>query len=278
MIEYTMTLKHKILTMFFIVTVLLLPSCASDEPIQEGNSEKSTIAENNTENEEGKDDSADPASNVLDENAEKTGTEETAGMGNEDPSPSIYQNAMDMIYNGRYETALNLLNEYLEYHPESTDAMNAIGYSYYKIGNNGKAETWYRQSIETNPENAEPYRHLGKIYTETRKYQSAINMFSALIEIEDDDPDGYFGLGLVYNKVNMYEDSLTYLDRAIQYYLKNNSVEAIEAYYLQGINYYYTGQTENAFSYLSAIEEYYLDDVNLRKILIDIREQLKRSD
>jgi len=183
-----------------------------------------------------------------------------------------------MMYNGRYDDAINQLKEYLEYHPDSIEAMNAIGYSYYSNGDTGNAEIWYKHSIETDNRNTDPYIYLGKIYTKTNKYQSAIDMYSSLLEIDSDNPEGYFGLGFVYNKVNMYEDSITFMDKAIQYYLKNNSAEAIEAYYLQGINYYYTGQTEKAFSYLSAIEDYYLEDTNLRKILIDIREQLKNTD
>ena len=275
-------MKQNIQKILYIIILLFASSCISEEIKDESETEETISADESTENSSYDNSGVNLSLNIPDDEitSDSTVTEvknQDEGIIEDDPSPSIYENAVYMMYNGRYEEAINLLKEYLQYHPESTEAMNAIGYSYYRGGDNTNAETWFKHSNETDSSNPEPYKYLGKIYTEANKYQSAIDMYSSLVEIEEENPEGYFGLGLVYNKVNMYEDSLNFMDTAIQYYLKNNSEETIEAYYLQGLNYYYTGQTEKAFSYLSAIEDYYLEDSELRMILIDIREQLKRK-
>lgn len=212
---------------------------------------------------------------VSDTDNSSSASDNTVPVKQELPSKQkFYEKGIEYMKDGRFKLAIQQFDGAFKIDSGFTDAADKIGEAYAELDNYTDAKTWFEKSISINKNNVVPYLGLGEMELQKKNYQEALTLYSKIIELEPANPDGYFGLGKCYFQVNLFDESLSRMDTAITIYIQTNSPNTMEAYYIQGLNYYYTGDFNSAYSYLSAIESYYNDDDILRIILSKIRAEL----
>lgn len=77
------------------------------------------------------------------------------------------------IESGRYEAAIERLQELETSQPEDADVYNLLGYAYRKLERYQRAERYYREALELEPEHRGANEYLGQLYLETGRPDKA---------------------------------------------------------------------------------------------------------
>ena len=87
------------------------------------------------------------------------------------------------------------------------DAYFNRGLVYVAIGQLGKAESDFTQTVEINPELAEAYIHRGNIYVAMNQYEQAIQDFTKALEINPRCTEIYFKRAMACFAQGRYDDA-----------------------------------------------------------------------
>jgi tetratricopeptide (TPR) repeat protein len=86
--------------------------------------------------------------------------------------------AEQMIFDGRVEEGLNILNNLLYAEPGYASLHNHLGWAYvYHVKNDQQAELHFKVAMRFAPEYAPPYLHLGNLLNRIGRYTEAIEYF-----------------------------------------------------------------------------------------------------
>lgn len=93
---------------------------------------------------------------------------------------SCMASAEHMIYDGRVEEGLNVLNKLLYEEPGYGPLHNHLGWAYMYYANDAlKAEMHFRMAMHFAPEYAPAYLHVGMLLNRAARYAEAIEYFRA---------------------------------------------------------------------------------------------------
>ena len=90
--------------------------------------------------------------------------------------------------------------------PMCDAAMTNLGRVYFRLGEFGAAETWWKRAIETNKRAADAHYNLGYLWLVKEDYHLAIAHFEMSICIEPDFADAYYNMAEALGKAGLVEE------------------------------------------------------------------------
>ena len=99
-------------------------------------------------------------------------------MGKEDAEPpksqkNIFSEAKSAVNSGRYQSAIQLLQQVIDQDPNNADAHNYLGFSYRKIGKLDLAAESYNQVFSVDPNHKGALEYQGELYLKLGNLTSA---------------------------------------------------------------------------------------------------------
>ena len=134
-----------------------------------------------------------------------------------------YDDGMDYMESGDYETAILKFKKAIEIDPHFAFSWDNLGVCYRKSHQYEKAIEAYKKSLEINPEGRMPLINIAVTYNLKKEFEEAIVYYNKFISIYKDDPEGYYGLGLILYTNNKQEEGLASLIQAYTIYSAQNS-------------------------------------------------------
>jgi len=183
-----------------------------------------------------------------------------------------YNNGTALLRQNNFSEAEGYFLKAIELDNKFVDAMDHLGIVYRNLRRYEEAEEWYLRSIEINPNNLVPYINLGIVYRYQGRYEDARQIYLKAQRINPDDPEPYFGIGVLYQLVEQYRISIEFINIAIQKY--NNTLLLCNAFYVQGNNFYYMKEYEEALKYYKVAILGFPDNDNIRNKIIEIENML----
>jgi tetratricopeptide (TPR) repeat protein len=110
---------------------------------------------------------------------------------------NISQHTINLIDEGEYEQAIQMLNETLNLYPNFTNAIISTGDAMYYLGQYDKAIEMYDRAIEMDAKDTYALINKGLALSELGQYDKAIELYDRAIEIDDTDTDAIFYKGLI---------------------------------------------------------------------------------
>ena len=115
-----------------------------------------------------------------------------------DLSESLYQNGLESLWLGNYESALGFFQNAVNKNPRRADAWTQVGYCKVKQGKNAEAIRAYERALELKPTAAEIHNKLGDAYYYAGRLQEAIGSYSNAVRLRPDYAEGYYNLAISY--------------------------------------------------------------------------------
>lgn len=91
--------------------------------------------------------------------------------------------ALELIEQGDYDSAINLLHDKLDVDPDNADIMSLLGFSYRKTRNYEDAQTFYEWALKADPDHRGANEYLGELYLETNRIDKAVEQLQKLDDI-----------------------------------------------------------------------------------------------
>lgn len=90
---------------------------------------------------------------------------------------------IELIEQGRYDSAINMLHDELDVDPDNADIMSLLGFSYRKTRNYEDAQTFYEWALRSDPDHLGANEYLGELYLETNQFDKAVEQLEKLDDI-----------------------------------------------------------------------------------------------
>lgn len=90
---------------------------------------------------------------------------------------------LELIEQGKYESAINRLHDELDADPDNADIMSLLGFSYRKTRNYEDALTFYEWALRAEPDHRGANEYLGELYLETNQIDKAMQQLDKLDDI-----------------------------------------------------------------------------------------------
>jgi tetratricopeptide (TPR) repeat protein len=142
---------------------------------------------------------------------------------------------------GKYNEALQLLNDIIRANPDDGTAYELRGNIYAFLNNFKKAIDDYTKAIELRPDLAASYYYRATIYTLTNNYAPAIKDYTRALELQTGYYEAYFHRGTIYSRSGNQQRAITDFTRVIE--LRPGYSEA---YLYRGIALEETGKYDDA--------------------------------
>jgi len=115
-----------------------------------------------------------------------------------DLSETLYQNGLESLWLGNYESALSYFQNAVNKNPRRADAWTQVGYCKVKQGKNAEAIRAYERALELKPAAAEIHNKLGDAYYYAGRLLDAIDSYSQAVRLEPNYAEAYYNLAVTY--------------------------------------------------------------------------------
>lgn len=115
-----------------------------------------------------------------------------------DLSETLYQNGLESLWLGNYESALSYFQNAVNKNPRRADAWTQVGYCRVKQGKNLEAIKAYERALELKPTAAEIHNKLGDAYYYAGRLLDAIDSYSQAVRLEPNYAEAYYNLAVTY--------------------------------------------------------------------------------
>lgn len=117
---------------------------------------------------------------------------------------AYYWRAFCLIQLDYFDEAIEDLQFLLNYHPDDSRAMDAVGYAYNQMGSYLEAINWFNDAIIRDHENAVIYNNRGMSYYYLGKYPTAFHDFNKAVRLDSTFAEAYSNRGSArYNNQNI---------------------------------------------------------------------------
>jgi Tfp pilus assembly protein PilF len=140
----------------------------------------------------------------------------------------LYSKAIEYLTKADYEKANKLLKFYLTKKPNSADALNNLGVSFFQLKKYDVAANCFKRAQQLSPLNNESINNLGMAYLKIGNIQSAINQFERAISLNPRYLSPLLNLSLCHKELKDYSKAITYIRKALS--LQENNTEALSNY------------------------------------------------
>ncbi len=127
---------------------------------------------------------------------------------------AVYQLANEIYLSGRgtlgsIQEAIDIINRFLEIHPDDPEMMNLLGSLYIKTNHPEKALPIFKDLFNKFPDDSDSYYNLGVCYYMLKKDSTALRYFRKAIQM-DQHLDSYLYIGMIYKKMGQADSALKY--------------------------------------------------------------------
>lgn len=138
-----------------------------------------------------------------------------------DQNRAVSWESLGNVYSdaGRYEEAVQALQEAIKLNPDYALPWNSLGDVYQALGQPQKAIEAYQRAISLDPNYAWPYNSLGLVYAQIGRHEQAISIYKQVISLPISDHDravSWNSLGDVYIELQREQDAIQAYERAIK--------------------------------------------------------------
>lgn len=116
---------------------------------------------------------------------------------------------------GRYDEALELLQEYVNKYPQSTLLLNALAETYMENSDDENALHYFRKVLYNSATDTRAWLGLAQVYTNMLQDKEAINCILHAIRYSHNDPIVLFQAGKLYIRLELYEEAMNILKTVI---------------------------------------------------------------
>lgn len=175
-----------------------------------------------------------------------------------------YNQGTMLLRQNQFEEAEKYFLKAVEFDNKYVDAIDHLGLTYRFLRRYNDSEKMYLKSIKINPDNLVPYINLAIVYRLQGRLEDARQTYLEAQKIDINDPEPYYGLGVLYQLAGQYKTSIDFINIAIQKYTEKESELVIDAYHIQGINYYNTEEYNEALKYYKIVLLHYPDNNGIK--------------
>ncbi|MCF7916146.1 MAG: tetratricopeptide repeat protein [Candidatus Omnitrophica bacterium] len=129
---------------------------------------------------------------------------------------SYLADAKDNYANKQYQRAIKLSEKILALRPNSLEAYNLLGLSYYQIKNYKKAIENYKKAIEVNSKFIPAYSNLAVVYLQRGQPQEAIASYKEILNINSESLQTWYKLGRTYIDLDEYQKAIACYKRVLE--------------------------------------------------------------
>ncbi|OPX75872.1 MAG: lipoprotein NlpI [Methanoregulaceae archaeon PtaB.Bin152] len=182
---------------------------------------------------------------------------------------TLYQQALDLYYQGKLDDALALCGKSLNLNPKASSSWNLKGMILDDLGRYQDALDAYNEAIRLKPTSYVAYNNKGNTLKHMLRYDEAVQAYDEALKINPSYTYAYYNKGNLLSLIGKYADAIRSLDSAISY-----DPHYAEAWYSKGLVYQKMNSHQDAvFSFEKAIAEnaaykeaYYAKGISLAKL------------
>lgn len=146
---------------------------------------------------------------------------------------AVYHLANEIYLSGRgtlgsIQEAIDIINRFLEIHPEDPEMMSLLGSLYIKTNHPQKALPIFEKLFEKFPDDSDSYYNLGVCYYMLKQDSTALQYFRKAIQM-DQHLDSYLYIGMIYKKMGLADSALKYFRERVARKTGDDDVYAKEA-------------------------------------------------
>lgn len=190
--------------------------------------------------------SAPPPTEVPERTASPPGLEPTLPAPTESsdrPALAYLNQAADYGEQGRWDLAIEELNQAIALDPQFAEAYYRRGSAYEWVGEHDKAIADLTQAVTLDPHLAEAYFVRGLAYEWTEGYEKAIAEFSQAVTLDPQFAEAYYQRGKAYVGTREHDKAIADLNQVIAL-----APQFAEAYYARGMAFMWTEAFEEAIA------------------------------
>lgn len=128
-----------------------------------------------------------------------------------------YRECADLCFQTcRYEKAMGIYFDALEYFGPDSDLLSNLGECYLKMGDYLKAKEYFSKASKLDPYNDEVYYFLGICYSREDRWLSAVNSYFKAIELEDRREEYFCALAQAFYELKEFTKAHYYFQKATE--------------------------------------------------------------
>ncbi len=115
-----------------------------------------------------------------------------------------------------YDAAIRVWQEYIDRHPEDSEAINELGIALVCAGRFKEALDCFREALRVRPDLISAKTNAGVALRQLSKIYEAVAQFQEVVELTPDDAIACFNLGTTLHLAERYDDAVIWLQRAVE--------------------------------------------------------------
>jgi tetratricopeptide (TPR) repeat protein len=112
--------------------------------------------------------------------ASSGGGSSSSGGSNSSSAANMYKKASAKVDAGKYDDAIDILEDIVDDNPKNADAWNLLGYSHRKLGEYDDALGYYEKALKLKPNHVGANEYLGELYLEMKDLPKAEERLAVL--------------------------------------------------------------------------------------------------
>lgn len=169
----------------------------------------------------------------------------------------------NFYFQGKYNQAIKIYNDYLESYPDDANAYFNLGLTYLILLDEEKAINYFIEAYKKNSKHIPSIYNLALYYFKKKDYDNSMLYFNQLISLDSKNPDAYYKIGLVEYEINEFDKAREHISKAIELDKKNNDYYiTLAKIYAKG----YKNKDKTISNLESAFKNGYKDLKTLRNI------------
>ena len=126
------------------------------------------------------------------------------------------QEAMQLIKQGRFEEALDVLEAIISGYGAEIELLDMQGMCFFRLGRYEQAAACYAQEAELDPKNATPLTNLGAVYNRIKRPAEALEALRKAIHRDKKKVDAYYNMGIAHRQAGDYSLAISAYKEAIK--------------------------------------------------------------
>ena len=126
-------------------------------------------------------------------------------LDSEEPAEMLLTAAQDYIDDGKFDHAVDYLNEARKYQPQNNDILNDLGFCMERLDKFDESINYYEQFIEKDPFNDNVWFNLGTIYARVKNIDKAVEAFDYAAALNPENASVLYNKAILYSNAENHE-------------------------------------------------------------------------
>jgi len=132
-------------------------------------------------------------------------------------SVKLFDQGVTLVKQGNYQEAVHILTDYLDGHPNKTEAWNEKGFALEQLKYFDHALICYEKALEIKPDFVAAWVNLGNLLARRNLIEEALRAYNRALKIDPNSMYALMNKFQVLYKMHRYDEALTVLDIAIKH-------------------------------------------------------------